>query len=327
MFTLSSITNWLSHVSETCFTACYVVVLVLEISRLFFRVAVRHAIIVLFTAAGIFAHIVWFCLSTRTPTATPLTSWYGWCMLIALALAFVYLLLRLRFPEKSLGLFLLPLVLALIAAALFFLGNQKSFAIPSLVSFWSVLHGMALLLGSIVASLGFAAGIMYLVQAFRLKRKLPPRQGLQLPSLERLQRYNYLLLTTSTGLLAVGLLAGIIQKASLLTNSENNLSWDPPVVISSAILLLWLMTAALFEYFYKPARQGRKVAYLTVVSFLILGAVMALVFAAEHAVALDNQTSSFQSIDFSPDLPVTSTEETHFTTHLTTQCVAPEVTG
>ena len=289
MSTLTNITSWLSHVSETFFTACYVLVLVLEVSRLFFRIAVRHALILLVTAAGLFAHIVWFCLSTRT-----LASWYGWCMLIALAIAFVYLLVRIRYPDKSVGLFLLPLVLALIAAALLFLGNQEPFVTDAILSFWSMLHLSALLIGSIAAALGFAAGIMYLVQSFRLKRKLPPRQGLLLPNLERLQWYNYVLLTTSTALLAIGLLAGIIRKASLLAISESDIPWDPMVVISSGILLLWLIITGLFEYFYKPARQGRKVAYLTVTSFLILGAVMALVFTTQHAVDLNKSNSASQ---------------------------------
>ncbi len=283
--------TWLSHVSETCFTACYALVMVLEISRLFFRVAVRHALVLALTSAGLFAHVIWFCLSARATSTTPLVSWYGWCMLIALALVFVYLWLRIRYPDKSVGLFLLPMVIGVIGSALVFLSDQEPFVTKASLSFWSILHGMALLLGSIAAALGFIAGIMYLVQAFRLKRKLPPRQGLRLPSLEQLQRYNYWLLTLSTGLLALGLLAGIIRKACLSFAAETSAPWNPIVVISSGILLLWLIAAGLFEYFYKPARQGKKVAYLTVTSFLILGAVMVMVFSTEHAVKIKNDTS------------------------------------
>ena len=134
MSALTNIATWLSHVSETCFTACYILVLVLEISRLFFRVAVRHALILLVTSAGLFAQIIWFCLSARTPETTPLASWYGWCMLIALAIAFVYLLVRIRYPDKSVGLFLLPLVLALIAAALL-LSAQANTALRRVCAF------------------------------------------------------------------------------------------------------------------------------------------------------------------------------------------------
>ena len=291
MLSISHIMTWLSHVSETCFTACYALVMVLEISRLFFRVAVRHALVLAITAAGLFAHVVWFCLSARTTTTTPLVSWYGWCMLIALALVFVYLWLRIQYPEKSVGLFLLPMVIGVIGTALVFLSDQEPIVTKASLSFWSILHGMALLLGSIAATLGFIAGIMYLVQSFRLKRKLPPRQGLRLPSLEQLQRYNYWLLTLSTGLLATGLLAGIIRKACLSFVAETSAPWNPIVVISSVLLLLWLIVTGLFEYFYKPARQGKKVAYLTVTSFILLGAVMVLVFSAEHAVKIENATS------------------------------------
>jgi hypothetical protein len=272
--------------------------MVLEISRLFFRVAVRHALILAITAAGLFAHVVWFCLSARTTTTTPLVSWYGWCMLIALALVFVYLWLRIQYPDKSVGLFLLPMVIGVIGTALVFLSDQEPIVTKASLSFWSILHGMALLLGSIAATLGFIAGIMYLVQSFRLKRKIPPRQGLRLPSLEQLQRYNYWLLTLSTGLLATGLLAGIIRKACLSFAAETSAPWNPIVVISSVLLLLWLIITGLFEYFYKPARQGKKVAYLTVTSFILLGAVMVLVFSAEHAVKIE--TSASQTLNSRP---------------------------
>ena len=38
-----------------------------------------------------------------------------------------------------------------------------------------------------------------------------------------------------------------------------------------------------FEFFYKPARQGRKVAYLTVASFIFLALVLVVVILGRHA--------------------------------------------
>ncbi len=35
-------------------------------------------------------------------------------------------------------------------------------------------------------------------------------------------------------------------------------------------MLAWLVAAALFNVFYRPARHGRKVAYMTVSSFVFL---------------------------------------------------------
>ena len=44
------------------------------------------------------------------------------------------------------------------------------------------------------------------------------------------------------------------------------------MVWSSGLLLLWLAAAMVFNVVYRPARQGRKVAYLTLASagFLLL---------------------------------------------------------
>ena len=52
--------------------------------------------------------------------------------------------------------------------------------------------------------------------------------------------------------------------------AQRYLPWNDPVIWSSGLLLIWLLAAASFSLFYRPARQGRKVAYLTVASFVFL---------------------------------------------------------
>jgi hypothetical protein len=56
------------------------------------------------------------------------------------------------------------------------------------------------------------------------------------------------------------------------------------VVLSSTALLVWLAIASAFEYLYKPARAGRKVAYLTVASSILLGLVLILVLQGQHGI-------------------------------------------
>ena len=51
---------------------------------------------------------------------------------------------------------------------------------------------------------------------------------------------------------------------------------DDSVIISSGVLLIWLVTVTVFEAVYKPARQGRKIAYLTLASFVFLAASLVL---------------------------------------------------
>ena len=55
----------LSGISITCFAASYAVTLVLEASRLFFRLPVRWIVMILFAAAGLFAHTVYLSTLTR----------------------------------------------------------------------------------------------------------------------------------------------------------------------------------------------------------------------------------------------------------------------
>jgi len=117
----------------------------------------------------------------------------------------------------------------------------------------------------VTVMIGFAAGVLYLVQAARLKRKLPAPGGLRLPSLEWLDRINSRVIVISVILVAIGFLAGVVLNVAARGNRE--LSWSDPVISSSALMLAWLAAAALFEGLYKPARHGRKVAYLTVASF------------------------------------------------------------
>jgi ABC-type uncharacterized transport system permease subunit len=207
----------------------------------------------------------------------PLSSWYDWCLLASWILAAFYLFAVLRRLEFAVGLFLLPLVLALIGLAVL---NRHSPPFPhaDALAYWRWIHGIALLLGTVVVTLGLAAGVMYLVQSYRLKQKLPPRRGFQLPSLETLQKANQRALLVSTALMAGGLLSGIV-----LNLEARRVPWTNPVVVSSAVLLGWLVAATAFEAFYKPARQGRKVAYLTLASFIFLALALGLVLLGQHA--------------------------------------------
>ncbi len=170
------------------------------------------------------------------------------------------------------GLFLWPLVLGLIAAAAWFADRQPIAPEPA-SRVWGMIHGMFLLLGTVTVMVGFVAGLMYLVQAIRLKRKHLSSGGIQLPSLEWLEHVNSRVVLASALMVGVGFLAGIILN---LIGGKTQLPWTDPVVWSSGLMLAWLVAAALFNVFYKPARHGRKVAYLTVVSFVFLAVVLGM---------------------------------------------------
>ncbi len=279
--------DWLYKISITCFAASYLVVFLLEFSRVFFQASFRRFLLIGFAGAGLFAHTVYlFCQSQLELDAQGiwLGSWSGWCLTTAWLLAASYLWISIRQHKSMIGLFVLPIVLALIWIGIQ-VGSEKPFTANNARSVWNMIHGISLLLGTAVVALGFIFGLVYLWQAHRLKRKLPQLKMVRLPSLEWLQQSSERSLVISAIFLAIGLLSGIAinQVAAVGQNGASPLPWSDPVIWSSGILFAWLLAATTFNLFYRPAREGRKVAYLVVTSFLFLILELAIVWWAGHA--------------------------------------------
>ncbi|MEX1223376.1 MAG: cytochrome c biogenesis protein CcsA, partial [Pirellulales bacterium] len=173
-------------------------------------------------------------------------------------------------------LFLLPVVLGLIGVAYLF--DDRPFPVNRASQVWGTVHGVSLLLGTVVVILGFIAGVMYLVQSYRLKHKLPPSDRFKLPSLEWLETTINRSIAISTLLLAAGVLSGVILNVAIrVGRGASGLGWNDPVVWTSGLLFGWLMAAWIFSALYRPARQGRKVAYLTFATFGFLVLTLAVV--------------------------------------------------
>lgn len=282
--------DWLDRISITCFAASYLLVFAFEVSRVFFKVRYRKYLIVGLTAAGLFAHTVFLALQTQFELSTTgvwLGSWSGWCLAAAWFLVASYMWVSIRKSHAVIGLFLIPMVMSLIA-----MGSRgqmhRPFSNSQAKSVWSMVHGSALLLGTVVVTLGFSFGMMYLYQAHRLKKKIPQSERFKLPSLEWLQRTSERALLSSVFFLGVGLISGlVINVINAKFENASALPWSDPVVWSSAILFTWLSAASLFSLVYRPARQGRKVAYLIVASFLFLILELGIVWWAGHGQAVN----------------------------------------
>ena len=282
--------DWLYKISTTCFAASYLVVFVAEVSRVFFQAAIRKYIRVGFAAAGLFAHTIYLFWQGKLEldaTGIWLSSWSGWSLAAAWVLAMAYFWISLRQSKSVIGLFLLPVVLILIGVGVR-LDGVGTFTVGRVKSIWNMVHGSTLLLGTAIVALGFVFGVVYLIQASRLKRKIVASKLFRLPSLEWLQRWSEVSLIASTLLLGGGLISGIalnlVNQAANHEVSTGTIAWSDPVVWSSGVLFFWLLAAALFNVFYRPARQGRKVAYLVMTSFLFLVLELGIVWWVGHAV-------------------------------------------
>jgi len=256
----------LSGVSIVCFAGSYTVAFVLEVTRLLFRSGIRGAAMLGFAGAGLFAHTVFLYHRAVHAAASPLSSERDWYLVAAWLLVGVYLYLTYYHPKTAFGLFVLPLVLGLIGVAAF-LADPEPFARGPASRVWGVIHGVSILLAVVAMLVGFAAGLMYLRQSWRLKRKLASHGGLRLPSLEWLQRTNSRALVVSMLMLGLGVLSGIVLN---LIRRDDRVPWSDPVVLSTLVMLGWLVVTVGISIFYRPARAGRKVAYLTLMSFVFL---------------------------------------------------------
>jgi hypothetical protein len=232
----------------------------------------------------------------------PLSSWHDWYLIASWILAVAYLGLAASRPQTNVGLFVLPIVLILTAIAWIF-PQDAFFSDERAERSWAVAHGIMLLLGTVTVSFGFVAGLMYLVQSWRLKAHFSPQSRLKLPSLEWLQSVNKQSLVYSSFFIALGLVSGIILNVIRARGDDTAVPWTDGVVLGSALLLVWLIAATIFEWTYKPAQQGRKVAYLTIASFVFLGLVMAILLVSGHggeaAASAPNASVPRQSTEYS----------------------------
>jgi ABC-type uncharacterized transport system permease subunit len=257
----------LSGISIVCFAASYTTALLLELFGLRKRSTWLRLAIIGTTAAGLLAHTLYLVHAAADSSVTP-TSAVEWMLMSGWVLAVVYFAALFYLLRTPTGVVLLPIILALIAGSMF--ASPQPLAPERSYYVWGLFHGIVLLLGTVAVCLGFLAGLMYVVQSYALKHSRSAINGLRLPSLEWLERINSRALGLSSVLIALGFASGLIM--SLATHREEVAYelWNDPVVWSLTAMLFWLVAAEVFRLVYPAARRGRKVAYLTLASFVFL---------------------------------------------------------
>jgi ABC-type uncharacterized transport system permease subunit len=245
----------------------YAIVLIVEITGLRRRLSWHRSLLALLMLVALFSH--WFALG-RSGTARsglPIST-ADWLLWAAWLLGLIYFAVVFYLPRTPTGIVLLPIVLGLLLSSNW--ASTTPLASEQSLYAWGALHGVLLLAGTVAVCIGFLAGLMYLLQSYALKHARSPVNGLRLPSLEWLERVNSRTLGVSTVLIALGFITGIVMSIVIHRGESAYVLWADPVVISLAAMLAWLVAAEAFRLIYPAARQGRKVAYLTLASFVFL---------------------------------------------------------
>lgn len=247
--------------------ACYVLAFCLEIAGLKRRWAGFRTTLVVATFIGVVAHLLYLFHTAANTSALPLAT-AEWLLWAAWLLAVVYFAALFYLPRSPSGIVLLPIVLGLILGSRY--ASPEPLAAERTFYVLGLLHGLLLLVGTVAVCVGFLAGLMYLVQSYALKHARSPANKLRLPSLEWLEHVNSRTLGLSAVLIALGFASGLVMSLAIHRGDASYVLWSDPVVLSLAAMLLWLVAAEIFRLVYPAARRGRKVAYLTLASFVFL---------------------------------------------------------
>lgn len=199
-------------------------------------------------------------------------SFYGWLMVGA------YLVVQIYNRLTVLGCFISPLAFLMsLAAFAFGAGGQE--IPPALRTYWLPLHVTLAFLGNAVFALASGVSVMYLLEEYQLKSKKLPRLYERFPSLETLDRLNYLFLVWGFPLMTLGIVTGSMWAG---IQWGTYWSWDPRQ-ISSAIT--WLLYGTLLQGRIAAGWRGKKAAVLTIIGFAaVLGYFLwgASLFSSRH---------------------------------------------
>jgi ABC-type uncharacterized transport system permease subunit len=222
------------------------------------------------TALGWLVQTAYLVNLARVHHGVPIATLFESMLVLSWIFAAIGLYLMARAPKPvAVGTFILPLVVALTTIAGTSVPRASDWGSfwSGATAFWGEVHGLFLLAGAVSSCVAFAAGLMYLAQASRLKHKRKSAFRVALPSLEQSERINRGAVTLAFPLLTFGLLIGVILGllAQAASPGGSPLKWTDPKVLSA--LAMWLVFALLLHARFRPAMRGRGVVILTIVAF------------------------------------------------------------
>jgi ABC-type transport system involved in cytochrome c biogenesis permease subunit len=258
----------MDRLSVLCFTGTYVLALACDLARFVVRAPARWFATVGLLALGWVVHTAFLFNLARQHHQLRIATQYDFMLVLSWIFAAIALYLIVRMPRTvAIGVFVLPVVVVLSAlAGLERRQNWTNWGAWAPV--WGAIHGWFLTLGAVFLCIAFVAGLTYLAQSRRLKRKQVGGR-VKLPSLEQSERLNRAAVTLAFPFVTFGLLIGVaLNLGGNPATGGVILRWRDPKVLSAGVL--WLIFALLLHASFRPSMRGRRVMLLTVVAFALL---------------------------------------------------------
>jgi tryptophan synthase alpha chain len=135
---------------------------------------------------------------------------------------------------------------------------------PELKTYWLPIHVTLAFLGNAVFALAFGVSLMYLLQESYLKRKKMTSVMKRFPSLEALDKLNYVLLVWGFPLMTLGILTGSLWAG---IHWGNYWSWEPRQISSG---IVWIFYGIILHGRITAGLRGKKAALLTMAGFVVV---------------------------------------------------------
>jgi cytochrome c-type biogenesis protein CcsB len=222
--------------------------------------------------AGFLAHTVALAAGWRQLGHFPVVSPKEVSAFIAWAVVAYYLLIRRRMHARALPAFLLPLVALFTLASL--LMPAPAAPLPSLLDgaiaanaltqIIFPVHVMLVLFSYAAFIVTTVCGVMYLLQEHALKAKQFGAAFDRMPALNTCDEMGHRAASLGFVLLTLGVVTGIFWN-----NQRDGRYWhnDPKEVMA---LVTWIVYLFLMHYRLTAGWRGRRVAWLSVVGFLVV---------------------------------------------------------
>ncbi len=193
----------------------------------------------------------------------PVVGAYESLTAVAWSVALVYLVLELFTRVKAIGLYVLPVVIGLLVAALVGYEAPRELE-PALRSDIVVLHVIVMLTAVGALYVAGGAALLYVVEERQLKRRHLGGVLGRLPSLATLDRLIFHATLLGLPFLTMGMAAGVIRAE---TFDVERWWFDPMVLLSIAA---WAVYAGLLWGRLRADWGGRRVAWLAVVGLVLM---------------------------------------------------------